>query len=83
MATINISDLRPAGSDLFSDSEGYMSELGDSEFDSIYGGLTPALVWSAATAAARLSSAKCAISVAAGVTAVGGAVSGWITAGKN
>lgn len=44
MATINISDLRPAGSDLFSDSEGYMNELGDSEFDATYGGSTPACV---------------------------------------
>ncbi|MEH1944190.1 MAG: hypothetical protein V7L01_28795 [Nostoc sp.] len=82
MATINIYDLRPTGSELFSDSEGYMDDLGDSEFESIYGGLTPALVWSAATAAARISSAKCAVSVGAGIAAVGGAVSGWITAGK-
>ncbi|BAZ12492.1 hypothetical protein NIES4071_43230 [Calothrix sp. NIES-4071] len=38
MATINISDLRPAGSDLFSNSESYMNELGDSELDIINGG---------------------------------------------
>ncbi|WP_414572350.1 hypothetical protein [Nostoc sp. CCY 9925] len=38
MATINISDLRPTGSDLFSDSEGYMNELNDNEVDAIYGG---------------------------------------------
>ncbi|MFN6569529.1 hypothetical protein [Dendronalium sp. ChiSLP03b] len=82
MATINISDLRPTGSDLFSDSEGYMNDLGDSEFDGIYGGLTPALVWSAATVAARLSSARCAIAAGAGIAAVGSAISGWFTAGK-
>ncbi len=38
MATINISDLRPIGSKLFSDSESYMNELGDSEFNTINGG---------------------------------------------
>jgi hypothetical protein len=38
MATINISDLRPTGSDLFSDSESYMNELGDSEVHTIHGG---------------------------------------------
>ncbi len=47
MATINIYDLRPAGSDLFSDSEGYMNELGDGELDSINGGSSPfCVVWS-------------------------------------
>lgn len=39
MATINISDLRPAGSNLFSDSEDYMSELSDSEIDNVNGGI--------------------------------------------
>ena len=48
MSTINISDLRPTGFELFSDSEGYMNELGDSEFDGIYGGLIPALLFSVA-----------------------------------
>ncbi|URD48501.1 hypothetical protein [Chroococcidiopsis sp. CCNUC1] len=38
MATINISDLRPTGSELFSDSETYMNELGDNELDDINGG---------------------------------------------
>jgi hypothetical protein len=42
MATINISDLCPTGSDLFSDSESYMNELGDSEVHTIHGGSTPA-----------------------------------------
>lgn len=41
MATINISDLRPTGSDLFSDSESYMKELGDSEIHTIHGGSSP------------------------------------------
>jgi lactobin A/cerein 7B family class IIb bacteriocin len=39
MATINISDLHPTGSELFSDSESYMSELGDNELASVNGGI--------------------------------------------
>lgn len=39
MSTIKINDLRPTGAELFSDSESYMNELGDSELD-IYGGRT-------------------------------------------
>ncbi len=44
MSTINISDILPSGSDLFSDSESYMSELVYNELDATYGGLptTPA-----------------------------------------
>ncbi|MBH8578130.1 hypothetical protein I8752_35340 [Nostocaceae cyanobacterium CENA369] len=41
MANINICDLRPIGSELFSDSEGYMDELGDSELYTVNGGSTP------------------------------------------
>ncbi|MDZ8134785.1 MAG: hypothetical protein RM049_05700 [Nostoc sp. DedQUE04] len=41
MATINISDLHPVGSDLFYDSEGYMRDLTDSEFDHLSGGFSP------------------------------------------
>ncbi|MDZ8134784.1 MAG: hypothetical protein RM049_05695 [Nostoc sp. DedQUE04] len=44
MATINISDLRPTGSDLFSDSEGYMDDLVDSEIGAIKGGLVGLIV---------------------------------------
>ena len=40
MATISISDLKPTGSELFFDSESYMSELGDSEINIINGGAT-------------------------------------------
>lgn len=40
MPNIKISDLHPTGSDLFSDSENYMNELGDSELEILYGGLT-------------------------------------------
>jgi lactobin A/cerein 7B family class IIb bacteriocin len=38
MATINISDLRPTDSDLFSDDESYMNELSERELSSINGG---------------------------------------------
>ena len=78
MASITIYDLHPAGFDLFSDSEGYMNELGDSEFDGIYGGLIPALLFSAARLAAKRSSGACAKKVGEGLTLAGGLVSGWI-----
>lgn len=76
MATIKISDLRPAGTQLFSDSESYMSELSDGEFDSINGGIAPLLIISAfrvGYAAAR-SSQQCAASIAGGI----GAVDRWL-----
>jgi hypothetical protein len=38
MANITISDLRPAGADLFSDSESYLNELSDSELNTTKGG---------------------------------------------
>ena len=40
MPNIKISDLHPTGSDLFSDSENYMNELGEGELEIIYGGRT-------------------------------------------
>ena len=41
MATIAISDLRPAGSDLFLDSESFLNDLTDGELNSTHGGSTP------------------------------------------
>ncbi|MFM6325920.1 MAG: hypothetical protein ACKPH1_15485 [Microcystis panniformis] len=38
MANITISELRPAGADLFSDSESYLHELTDSEMLDTLGG---------------------------------------------
>lgn len=38
MATINVSNLYPAGYELFSDSNNFMSELSDNEFGQINGG---------------------------------------------
>lgn len=73
MPTIKISELRPTGSDLFSDSEGYMNDLDESEFEGIYGGLTPALVLSAVRVSilAGRSSQGCAMGAAGAVGAVG------------
>lgn len=39
MASIKISNLYPAGSELFKDSENFMTELVDSELGSINGGI--------------------------------------------
>lgn len=39
MASIKISNLQPAGSDFFNDSESFMSELTDSEIVNTQGGL--------------------------------------------
>lgn len=38
MANIEINELKPAGAELFSDSEGFMTELSDSELADINGG---------------------------------------------
>lgn len=59
MASIAISDLRPAGSELFLDSESFMDDLTDGEI-SIQGGLTPfwasvVVVGSAATLGGAIS----------------------------
>ena len=40
MANIAIYELRPAGSDLFSDSESYLQELTDTELDANKGGIS-------------------------------------------
>jgi bacteriocin-like protein len=40
MATIAISELRPAGADLFDGSESYLQELTDTELNQTKGGLT-------------------------------------------
>ena len=45
MATINISDIRPAGYDLLLSDEGYMTDLNENELDSAVGGTaTPSIV---------------------------------------
>jgi hypothetical protein len=38
MSAIKISDLRPAGADLFQDSESFLQELGDNDLVSVQGG---------------------------------------------
>jgi hypothetical protein len=53
MANITISDLRPTGAELFTDSESYMNELTNEEI-TITGGATPGAVgWFVAKAVAR------------------------------
>ena len=44
MANIKITDLCPAGSDLFADAETYISDLSDGELSDVYGGLLPLFV---------------------------------------
>jgi len=71
MSTINISDLRPTGSELFSDSESYMGELSEHEL-SVQGGGSPLTLIGAA---ARASTPKCVEGAkVAGVAAVSLAV---------
>lgn len=43
MASVYISDLHSIGSELFSDSESFMNDLGDSELDATYGGISTLL----------------------------------------
>ncbi|MEQ8997694.1 MAG: hypothetical protein RID53_14470 [Coleofasciculus sp. B1-GNL1-01] len=73
MATIQIHNLTPAGSELFSDSESYLSELSDNELAEAYGGKT----WMAKT---FISSPKCAVASAV-ITLISvatyGAYQGW------
>lgn len=60
MATINITDLNLIGSDLFMDSESYMSDLAADELGSITGGksyLHPSIAWTPA------SSVSCAVTI--------------------
>ena len=45
MANINISDLRPAGADLFLDSESYLNDLTEGETNVLLGGVRVELLW--------------------------------------
>lgn len=44
MANITISDLRPAGSELFDDSENYLNDLTDDELNMTQGGYSPVAI---------------------------------------
>ena len=44
MASIKINNLQPAGSNLFNDSESYLSELTETELNTNNGGLIPTVV---------------------------------------
>jgi hypothetical protein len=62
MATIAISELRPAGADLFDGSESFMMELSDDELE-VTGGGTPAVLVGLAIRSSR----TCAVAVGAAV----------------
>ncbi len=47
MANIAISDLRPAGANLFQDSETFLHELTEQEIADVLGGWWVAFLWSA------------------------------------
>ncbi|WAN69731.1 hypothetical protein BJP36_37200 [Moorena producens JHB] len=47
MANIQISNLRPAGADLFLDSESYMHDLTEQEMMNTLGGVKVEILWTA------------------------------------
>lgn len=49
MAYIQLSNLRPAGSDLFVDSENFLNDLSDRELAATVGGVTPVVTFTAAS----------------------------------
>jgi hypothetical protein len=55
MAVIKISELRPAGSELFQDSESFLNELNDQEMSTAIGGGTVATVISQASVSVGVS----------------------------
>lgn len=74
MATIKISNLCPTGFDLFSDSEGYLNELGDSELDAINGGalFTVVAIWGVQIATKYVAGAMVGGAIVGGVAATRG-----------
>jgi hypothetical protein len=52
MSTINIQDIKVAGSDLFFDDETYLNELSHDELSSAKGGITPTVAGTLALAGA-------------------------------
>jgi hypothetical protein len=48
MASITISDLRPAGTDLFQDSESFLHELTEKEVGDVLGGWWIKILWTLA-----------------------------------
>ncbi|QIR36467.1 hypothetical protein HCG51_06665 [Tolypothrix sp. PCC 7910] len=55
MASIKISELRPAGSELFQDSESFLNELNEKEISTAVGGATVASVVSQASISVGIS----------------------------
>ncbi|MBW4617103.1 MAG: class IIb bacteriocin, lactobin A/cerein 7B family [Desmonostoc vinosum HA7617-LM4] len=50
MASINISNLQPVGSELFMDSESFMHDLTEQQLSATNGGLAPLVIWGVAIA---------------------------------
>ncbi|MBE9238831.1 hypothetical protein IQ227_23125 [Anabaena aphanizomenioides LEGE 00250] len=71
MANIAISELRPAGFDLFMDSESYMYELKDEELENTMGGIISFIILGA-----RASSVRCGRLAWKGAKWVGGTIAG-------
>ncbi|AOY80879.1 hypothetical protein BJP36_14120 [Moorena producens JHB] len=66
MANITILDIKPAGVDLFADSESYLIDLSENEL-AVYGGIVWSY-WIAQGAAAAVRSSQPCVGVAAAVT---------------
>lgn len=78
MPTLKVYDLKPIGSELLIDSETYLNEVGETEFENIYGGSSPLCASLIASQTARLaqqSSKRCAETVSYVVSAISGAIS--------
>ncbi|NEO68985.1 hypothetical protein [Moorena sp. SIO3H5] len=66
MANITILDIKPAGVDLFVDSESYLIDLSENEL-AVYGGIVWTY-WIGQAAAAAVRSSQPCVGVAAGIT---------------
>lgn len=69
MATIVITDLRPAGVDLFIDSESFFNELNSEELGNVNGGLTPTVTASSPGCGAIISAGAAAFGIGLGILA--------------
>lgn len=65
MSTISISDLKPSGLDLFSDSENYLDEISESEFTNVNGGISTPVCLSIGARISAASSYRCYQSIVA------------------
>lgn len=71
MATIAIENLNANGLDLFSDSESFLTEVGDREMSATVGGITPVITFTAAWGTLSVSGVTFGTGFAAGAFAAG------------